>query len=296
MNDIDRYSLKNIDYKKRIFRAMNFISGSLNRDVTLHEIANSASFSSYHFHRVFKAVAGENVAEFTRRLRLELACNHLLSYPQNDITSIAFSCGFSSSQNFAKLFKLKYNITPTEYRKKKIPILNKSIDSCRLQAHTKRNKILKDVKIEQLPEMTVASIRCIGMYTHVCMTGFKELLSWASNNVEVRPGKIFSMYWNNPEITTIDKCRFDCCLEVPNNIQASNSVFIQKLEGGIFALCRFEAAGFEIKTAWEESFQWLVDSGIECRPHPCYEIYYNNAQEHPANKWIFDIGIPLMKS
>jgi len=296
MNNIDQCVLKKVDYNNRIFQAMNYISGSLDRDVSLLEIANSASFSSYHFHRIFKAVVGENVAEFTRRLRLELACNHLLSYPQKDITSIAFSCGFSSSQNFAKLFKLKYNITPTEFRKQNIPIKSKSIESNGLYPHSKRKKLLKDVIVKELPEMTVASIRCIGMYPEVCMNGFKKLFSWASNNLKVMPGKVLSMYWDNPDITTIDKCRFDCCLEIPNIIQPSDSVFIQKLEGGVFALCRFEVEAYEIKTAWEESFQWLVESGLECRPHPCYEIYHNNAQEHPDKKWVFDIAVPLIKS
>jgi AraC family transcriptional regulator len=62
------------EYKKRTCRAMNFISRNLDRELSLEEIAREASFSMYHFHRIFKAVVGETVAGFTRRL---LPSSHL---------------------------------------------------------------------------------------------------------------------------------------------------------------------------------------------------------------------------
>ena len=105
-----------IDYKKRICEAMNFISKNLNRDLSLDEIAAAASFSKFHFHRVFKSVVGETVANFTKRIRLEYAANKLVSSKDSEITTIAIECGFSSSQNFARAFGKHFGITPTEYR------------------------------------------------------------------------------------------------------------------------------------------------------------------------------------
>ena len=109
-----------IDYRKRVCRAMNFISRNLDRDLSLEEIAQAASFSMFHFHRIFKAVVGETVAGFTRRLRLEMAANRLLSSCQDDITKVAMDLGFSSSQNFAKAFRQQFDMSPTAYRKSKI--------------------------------------------------------------------------------------------------------------------------------------------------------------------------------
>jgi len=86
-----------IDYKKRVCFAMNFISQNIERDLSLDEIAETASFYKYHFHRIFKAVVGETVASIIRRLRLELAANRLLSKHHDDITTIAMDGGFSSS-------------------------------------------------------------------------------------------------------------------------------------------------------------------------------------------------------
>ena len=98
---------------------MNFISAHLDRDLTLDEIATAAHFSPFHFHRIFKVVTGETVFGFLRRLRLEAAANRLLSNPEEEITSVAMEWGFSSSQNFAKAFRARFGMSPTEFRESK---------------------------------------------------------------------------------------------------------------------------------------------------------------------------------
>ncbi len=50
-----------MEYQRRICLAMNHICGNLDRELPLREVAGSASFSMFHFHRIFKAVVGETV-------------------------------------------------------------------------------------------------------------------------------------------------------------------------------------------------------------------------------------------
>ena len=109
-----------MEYRKRVCQAMNYISQNIDRELSLEEIAGVAAFSRFHFHRIFKAVVGETVAQFTRRLRIEMAANRLLSNQFEDITTIAIECGFSSSQNFAKVFRQRFDMTPSQFRKSKI--------------------------------------------------------------------------------------------------------------------------------------------------------------------------------
>nr|WP_235687753.1 helix-turn-helix domain-containing protein [Aeromonas veronii] len=61
-------------------------------------------------------MVGETIAGFTRRLRMERAARRLLASPQSDITTLALAAGFSSSQNFAKAFRLHFAMSPSEYR------------------------------------------------------------------------------------------------------------------------------------------------------------------------------------
>jgi AraC family transcriptional regulator len=155
-----------IDYEKRIFRAMDYISLNIERDLSLEEISCAAAFSPFHFHRIFKAVAGENVAEFARRLRIELAANRLLAYPRESVTEIALSCGFSSSQNFAKAFRQLHTMTPNQYREVK------ARQAAAPHTGDMPRKAAKAVEIKEMPEATAATIRRIGSYAKICPADF----------------------------------------------------------------------------------------------------------------------------
>ncbi|MCX7747465.1 MAG: AraC family transcriptional regulator [Clostridia bacterium] len=295
-----------IDYKKRVFRAMNFISRNIERDLSLEEIAESAAFSMFHFHRIFKAVVGETVAGFTRRLRLELAANRLISKQLDDITTIAMDCGFSSSQNFAKAFRQHFGTTPSEYRKSKIGNINsKKENAFSLQAMynsntvfmnylKKERKNIINAEVREMPEYNVAFIRKIGPYVkETCQPAFRELMKWAGPRNYVWPEKILAIYWDNPDVTPAEKCRFDACIIVPDGTVSEGQVYIQSISGGPYAVCHFEIKPDYIQQAWEDAYVWLCDTGYECNDKPCYELYHNNAAEHPEGKWIFDICIPL---
>ncbi len=294
------------DYKKRICLAMNFISQNIERDLSLDEIAETTSFSKFHFHRIFKAVVGETVAGFTRRLRLELAANRLISKPLTSITTIAVDCGFSSSQNFAKAFRQHFGMAPSEYRVSKIGNTNsKNENALSLQTtydsdcpfmnllnREKSNSIHAEVK--EIPDYTVAYVRKIGPYIkETCQPAFGELLQWAGPRNYVGPGKILAIYWDNPDVTPPEKCRFDACIVVPDGTPPEGQIYLQTIHGGPYAICHFECKPADISQAWDEAFAWLCASGCDCNDTPCYERYYNNAAEHPEGNWIFDICIPL---
>ena len=295
-----------IDYKKRICLAMNFISQNIERDLSLDEIAETTSFSKYHFHRIFKAVVGETVAVFTRRLRLELAANHLISKPLADITSIAVDCGFSSSQNFAKAFRLHFAMTPTKYRESKIGNMDsKNENALSLQAVYDCDTVLMrafpvdetrmmEVEVREMPDFQVAYVRTIGpLVPETCGPAFEKLMRWAGPRNLVGPGTTLAIYWDNPEVTPPDKCRFDACIMVPDEAAPEGEIHLQTISGGPYAVCHFEREPAGMQQAWEDVYVWLCSSGYECRDLPIYERYHNNAAQHPQGKWIFDICLPL---
>lgn len=89
------------EYVQRIDRVIDYLRGNLDRPVKLAELANVACFSEFHFHRIFGAVSGETLNNFTNRLRLEKAAR-LLRYSEQSLTDIALDCGFSSSATFSR--------------------------------------------------------------------------------------------------------------------------------------------------------------------------------------------------
>lgn len=297
-----------LEYRRRICLAMNHISRHLGEDLSLDEIAAVASFSSFHFHRIFRVVVGETVAGFTRRLRLESAAHRLLAKDGGNITTIAYAFGFSSSQNFAKAFRQHYGLSPSAFRKSKkgnISCNHENVLSLRSEyTHSMESTDLPmqtwraDMKAEirELPDFFVAYVRKIGPYgKETCGQAFDELLRWAGPKHLLGKAPVFGVYWDNPKITSPENCRIDACVGVPSGTTTEGPVGLQTIPGGSYAVCGFELDENGFRQAWDEAFAWLVAKGYQCDDKPCYELYHNNAAEHPEGKWIVDVCIPLKK-
>jgi AraC family transcriptional regulator len=68
-----------VSYRERIARAVVAIESDPALNPSLDALAGHACLSPFHFHRVFRAIVGENPAEYSRRLRLERAAHDLLT-------------------------------------------------------------------------------------------------------------------------------------------------------------------------------------------------------------------------
>ena len=67
--------------------------------------------------REFEKEFGAAPGKFLINIRLEKAIYLLLTEPNLTVNEIAESTGFSCGNYFSKVFKNKFNTTPTEYRK-----------------------------------------------------------------------------------------------------------------------------------------------------------------------------------
>ena len=81
---------------------------------SLSELAAAAGLSSYHFHRIFKAIAGVTprayaVAQRAKRVRRELARSPT-------VTDAIFDAGFNSGGRFYAASDALLGMTPTDYR------------------------------------------------------------------------------------------------------------------------------------------------------------------------------------
>jgi len=72
----------NSEYAQRIDRVMDYLRGNLHRQVKLEELAKVPCSSEFHFYRIFGAVSGETLDNFTNWLRLEQGCSSSSLFPQ----------------------------------------------------------------------------------------------------------------------------------------------------------------------------------------------------------------------
>ena len=278
------------EYTARINRVMDHIDRNLDQELTLEELARVANFSRFHFHRIFKAMVGESLNQFIQRIRLEKAASQLTETNQKPITNIALDCGFSSSAAFARAFKLRFDMSASEWRdgehahrskngktnRKERQLLGNHWKSLTSQSEYSRgdwlmemdpsartlkwSKIMiemKDVTVEvkTFPEMHVAYVRHIGPYagdSALFQSLFGKLMHWAGpRGLMSNPKtKVLTVYHDDPNVTDEDKLRTSACITVPADMAVDGEIGKMRLNPGDYAVGHFEINEDEYSEAW----------------------------------------------
>ncbi len=147
-----------MDYLDGTKKAIAFIEANLQGDLSPESVAGEIGFSEFHFHRIFKAMTGETIAEHIRKRRLALAARRLLSSDQ-PIIEIALEARFESQESFTRAFKKMFGGTPNSYRKSGIPspIVGKEVFLPELLIHL-RNGVNMEPKIVDRGEELVVGM------------------------------------------------------------------------------------------------------------------------------------------
>lgn len=87
-----------------------------NKNLSLSVIADHLNTSVYVATRLFKETTGKNFKEYVVDKRMEYAAE-LLKSTSHKVTEISNMAGFENAEYFSSLFKTKYGMTPTQYRK-----------------------------------------------------------------------------------------------------------------------------------------------------------------------------------
>ncbi|SER55691.1 AraC-type DNA-binding protein [Gracilibacillus ureilyticus] len=103
-------------YERIIQRTIDWIEEHLHEPITADDVAGIASFSKFHFHRVFQSELGISFSKYIRLRRLTNAASSLIHSDENVLT-IALYYQFDSQEAFTRAFKQLFHIPPGRYRK-----------------------------------------------------------------------------------------------------------------------------------------------------------------------------------
>ncbi|MCW3093551.1 MAG: AraC family transcriptional regulator [Ferruginibacter sp.] len=103
-----------IYFYKRIVQAKIFMDTHFGEAIDLHNIADEAYFSKFHFIRLFKTVYGNTPHQYLTKVRIEAA--KMLLQKQTSMTETCFAVGFDSISSFSGLFKKYTKTTPSTYQ------------------------------------------------------------------------------------------------------------------------------------------------------------------------------------
>lgn len=99
---------------KRIVTAKLYIDSHFCEKLDLVKIAEKASFSKYHFFRLFKEIYGQTPLDYLTAKRIDES-KKLLS-ANLTIVEVANAVGFDSPRSFSAVFKKHTRITPTHFK------------------------------------------------------------------------------------------------------------------------------------------------------------------------------------
>lgn len=103
------------DAQDFILPILTYINANYNKKITLCDLAQKSGYSKSRFSHIFSENTGTTPIKYQNDIRLKISCE-MLSSTSSSITDIAFSCGFNDPLYFSRLFKKKYNVTPSKYR------------------------------------------------------------------------------------------------------------------------------------------------------------------------------------
>ena len=86
-------------------------------DISLDSVSNIVNLNPTYFSALFKKETGVNFLDYLTDLRIQ-AARTLLTDPLRSTGEIASMVGYDSAGYFARAFKKRTGMTPTEYRKK----------------------------------------------------------------------------------------------------------------------------------------------------------------------------------
>lgn len=314
-------SLFRAEYARRMNKVLDHIDRHLDAPLELAQLADVAHFSRFHFHRVFTAWMGETLGDYARRRRLETAAFRLTRSDDDSVLQIALSTGFGSGEAFARAFKLKFGCTPSQWRAgigqhnamlleqvrlRRQPsnpdqALNRALpddgSSFTSTEHSMEQLIeeIIDVSIVDLAPARVAFLRHIGPYGPALGTFWRTSVApWVAAH-GLDNAMRYGIGHDDPSITAPDKCRYDACVEVPDDFRATGQAGIAMLPGGPYAVARFHGPTSALPDAWMTlSRAWLPDSGMQWDERPCFERFTAQGGLNPASGlFSCDICIPL---
>lgn len=113
VNGEDETSEHGADFMKK---TIEYIHASLNKDISLDEVADFVGVNKYRLSREFHKYAGCSFVEYVNHLRCTRA-QKLLREGKMTVFEVARSCGFQNKSYFAKTFKRYVGALPSAYRK-----------------------------------------------------------------------------------------------------------------------------------------------------------------------------------
>jgi AraC family transcriptional regulator len=251
------------DYQRRVGRAIQHLEQHLDDDLSLPDLAAVASFSPCHFHRVFRALTGEGVAEHVRRLRLERAAARLRS-TSRPILEIALEARYQAHESFTRAFEAAFHTSPSQYRAERgFPAPAAA-------------PLETPARVERIGPLHAIRLRHKGAYSDVGQT-FERLAVWVGAHGLFGPWtQGLGISFDDPEVTPPEYLRYDAAFTVPQAVPGEGEFQGLELPARNYATAIHKGPYSGLAVAYAGLIRWWLQYGDgELSDAPALEFYLN---------------------
>ncbi|MFY8105829.1 MAG: AraC family transcriptional regulator, partial [Elstera sp.] len=231
-------------YEARIRRVIEYLWDNLDAPLDLDRLADVACFSPYHFHRLYRGITGETVAETVRRLRLHRAAAQLAQSDQ-PIADIASRAGYGSQAAFTRSFSADYGASPGLYRR-------------RTADPTAQEQKMLPLDFVTLPDLPCAAVAHRGTYLEIGKA-FEQVTLYAAPRGLLGPQtRMFGVYFDDPNAVPAADLRSEACLTVPAGTEITAPAHALTIAGGRYVTALHTGPYAEL----ERAYQWLFSTWL----------------------------------
>jgi DNA gyrase inhibitor GyrI len=223
--------------------------------------------------------------------------------PSKEVTQAADDAMKLTPEQKTKLDAIRKETSPIskEIRGKILDILTpeqkvqfEKAEQKKREGATKLTGNAREVRLEKRSPLRVAFVRNVGPYQE-CGPTWEKLLKFATEHGLVSSKTLrIGVCYGDPEITPPEQLRYDACLTVNDQFQATGEVGVQELPGGQYAVLTLRGPYSGLAGAYRWFFnEWLPTSGRELRTTPCLEVYVTDPKTTPQEEAVTEIYLPL---
>lgn len=273
-------------YEERINRVTAYLHGHIDAPLDLDRLAEIACLSRFHWHRIYRAIQGETVAQTLKRVRMTRA-GFDLAQSTLSLDAVARRCGYPNQRSFSRAFADVYGVPPGQYR-------SSGGHSHYTQTAQKVSNPMYTVEIESLPTRTIAGVLHKGSYLRIGES-FEKLVGLAATRglmADVRG--MVGVYYDDPMATPEDELRSRAAFVVADDTEVKAPMEAEKLEGGRYAVLTHKGPYSDLPAAYDWFYSvWLKERDLPLRAAPPYEDYLNNPREVPASELVTKVCVPV---
>lgn len=273
-------------YETRLRRVSAYIHEHLDEELDMEKLAEIACMSSYHWHRIYRAIYGETAAATVKRLRLHRAAGDLVR-THLSVSDIAKRSGYPNLQSFNRIFKSVYGMPPARYR-------NEGSHTIFEPSTQGRITVLFDVTLRTISSLSLIGVPHIGPYMQISQA-FETLFGTLYARGLAKPDmRMIGVYLDDPDVFAAEKLRSYACVNAGEEAAVDAPLVRRTVDGGEYAVLRHKGPYADMYRAYQWLYaEWLPASGRQLRDTVMFEDYLNNPRDVQPTELLTDIYMPL---